>query len=304
VPDRRLTRPRPPPLRPSLLCLLRPLAATTRDSDLNARRREILELHAELRNRNHFDILGVPRASTEVQVKEAYFRMAKRFHPDVQHEAALQDLKDKLESIFIRLGEAYEVLRNPRSRANYEADLNARAPRPVAATGPAVTPGPSSPLAPPPEPPPDPQAELRMAEESVRKAEKRFREEQYWDAIQLLEPAIPKLEGRPRSRARVLLARCYTKNPHWMKRAEEVLQNVVQEDPKLADAYYVLGTIYRAGGLKSRAVSMLRKTVELKPDHEDAARELSEIAPGPEETASTPPETEGGGFLKKLFGRS
>ena len=42
--------------------------------------------------------------------------LAKRFHPDTHHDPALGDLGAKLEAVFIRLGEAYEVLRNPRTR--------------------------------------------------------------------------------------------------------------------------------------------------------------------------------------------
>ncbi len=74
----------------------------------------------------------IPRTANETQVKEAYFRLAKRFHPDVHHDAALTDLRDKLEAVFIRLGQAYEVLRNPRTRASYEETLALRMPRPPA----------------------------------------------------------------------------------------------------------------------------------------------------------------------------
>ena len=74
----------------------------------------------------HFEVLGLERASTEAQVKEAYFRLARRFHPDVHHDPALADLRDKIEAIFVRLGEAYEVLRNPRIRAKYESQITPR----------------------------------------------------------------------------------------------------------------------------------------------------------------------------------
>jgi len=41
---------------------------------------------------------------------------------------------------------------------------------------------------------------------------------------------------------------------------------------------------------------MFRKVAELKPDHEEAAAELSALGPEPE-------VPESGGLLKKLFGR-
>ena len=107
---------------------------TTRAARRSRRRRkEILEAFDGLKTKNHFEVLGIPRASSEAQVKEAYFQLAKRFHPDTHHDPAMDDLGPKLEAVFIRLGQAYEVLRNPRTRGPYEADLASRTthfPRP------------------------------------------------------------------------------------------------------------------------------------------------------------------------------
>jgi tetratricopeptide (TPR) repeat protein len=253
-----------------------------------------VEAYASLKARTHFEVLGVSRDATEAQVKEAYFRMAKRFHPDAHHDAALSDLRDKLEAVFIRLGDAYEVLRNPRIRASYEKALDARAPR----AEPAV-PGQAPPAtAPPPPDAPDPVQELRMAEEAIRKAARAVAAEKYWEAIQLLEPAVGRVEGKVKQNGRVLLARAYMKNPNWVKQGEELLLSVLQDDPKHVEAYMLLGNLYRTGGLRSRAVSMFRKVLDLKPDHEEALAQLDGLAP------EQPEPGPGGGFIKKIFGRS
>jgi tetratricopeptide (TPR) repeat protein len=258
-------------------------------ADTQAKRREITEAYETLRAKSHFEALGIERTATEAQVKEAYFRLAKRFHPDTHHDPNMADLRDKLETVFIRLGEAYEVLRNARSRAAYESELASRAPRPSA---------PDPRAAPAAAPPPAPVAAMdpAVATQSARRAEKFMAEEKYWDAIQLLEPAVSVLEGKPKQKARLLLARAYTKNPNWIHQAEETLHEVVKDDPKNVDAYLALGQLYKAGGLRSRAVSMFRKVLELKPENEEALAELSAAALEPE-------ATETGGFLKKLFGR-
>jgi DnaJ-domain-containing protein 1 len=111
-------------------------APTQRLAPVDTRRLEILEVHDGLAYRTHFEVLGVPRDATEAQVREAYFRLAKRFHPDVHHDAALSDLRDKLEEVFTRLGEAYEVLCSPRMRASYERELAPREGQPSSAAGP------------------------------------------------------------------------------------------------------------------------------------------------------------------------
>jgi len=259
----------------------------------DARRLEIVEAHAGLKTRTHFEALGVTREATEAQVKEAYFRMAKRFHPDAHHDAALSDLRDKLEAVFIRLGDAYEVLRNPRIRASYEKALDARTPR--AEPAPSASSAPSTP-SPSPEAP-DPAQEMRMAEEAIRKAARALAAEKYWEAIQLLEPAVGRVEGKIKQNGRVLLARAYMKNPNWVKQGEEMLLGVLQDDPKHVEAYVLLGNLYRTGGLRSRAVSMFRKVLDLKPDHEEALAQLEGLAPEP------PEPSPGGGLIKKIFGR-
>jgi tetratricopeptide (TPR) repeat protein len=255
-----------------------------------ARRQEVLEAFEGLKAKSHFDVLGIPRASSEAQVKEAYFKLAKKFHPDTHHDPALADMREKIEAIFIRLGEAYEVLRNPRTRGNYEADLASRTPR-VPMTG-TVLVNPQEP-----EPPLDPEHEARMAEESFRKAVKLFTQEKYWDAIQLLETALEGAEPRMKLRIRVLLGKSYLKNPKWTKRGEEQLQAVTRDDPKNVDAHYALGELYKASGLKSRALHEFQRVLELKPEHEEAGAQVAELF----SEVPTPEDEQKPGFLKKLF---
>ena len=108
----------------------------------------------------------------------------------------------------------------------------------------------------------------------------------------MLEAALPQMEPRRHQhRGRILLARAYAKNPNWVRRAEETLQDVLREDPQHVDAHYELGLLYKAQGLAARAQAMFRRVIELQPDHRDAAAELA--ADG----------STGGGLLKRLFGR-
>jgi lipopolysaccharide biosynthesis regulator YciM len=83
----------------------------------------------------------------------------------------------------------------------------------------------------------------------------------------------------------------------WAKRAEEELLAAAREDPKSVDAHFILGTIYKERGLSSRALSMFRKVLELKPDHEEALVLVASAAP------PTPLPEEGGGLIKRLFNK-
>lgn len=306
--------PAPPPQQP-LPPPPPPVADDEKEKAAKARRQEILDLASGLRTKNHFEILDIPRASNEAQVKDAYFKLAKRFHPDMQHDPALNDLAGQMEAVFIRIGEAYEVLRNPRTRASYEERLGPS--RPGQPSGPTVVVGPASPGTPQqPSAPPaasasagaapaaqapakDPRAAAQSLEQAIRLAEKALAQEKYWDVIQLIEPHLAEATGRLKVRAQVVIAKAWVKNPNWVKRAEEELHKVVQADPASFDAYFLLGNIYRSTGLKARASSMYRKALELKPESEEAAAALAELGGGQPEAASPPPSS--GSFLKKLF---
>jgi len=256
------------------------------------RRREIVDAFEGLKTRNLYEVLGVARSATDAEIKDAYFRLAKRFHPDAHHSGSLADLRDSLEAVFIRLGEAYETLRDPRRRGDYEHRLGR-----VVSAGPAPGAARGDLTAPAPEAPPDPEAEAARAEYDLRRAAKLFEMEKYWDAIQLLEPAIDKLAPRLRSRGRVLLARCDLKNPKWAKRAEELLLVTTREEPKATDAWALLGQLYAEKGLHSRAQSMYRKVLELSPEHEEALKFMAALPPADAKDPDDPPS----GLLRKLF---
>jgi Tfp pilus assembly protein PilF len=130
------------------------------------------------------------------------------------------------------------------------------------------------------------------SEETLLRAQLLMLQAKYWEAISLLEAAVPQMEPpRHRSRGRILLAKAYAKNPNWLRRAEEQLQEVLKADPVHVDAHYQLGLLYRAQGLAARAQGLFRRVLELQPDHREAAAELATPAPP------------SGGLLKRLFGR-
>jgi tetratricopeptide (TPR) repeat protein len=270
-----------------------PPSSAAMDAETLERRREILEIFQSLPLKNHFEILGVEPGCTDAEVKRAYVTLAKRFHPDVHRDPRVDDLHDVLEAIFIRIGEAWEVLADSRSRASYESRLGHLPLR--RSEAPASAPEPGHPVARPITPPSsEPEEEpFFPSDETLFQAQLFITQTHYWEAIQVLEAALPRLQPkRQRQRGRILLARAYAKNPKWLRRAEDTLQDVVREDPNNADAHYELGMLYKASGLAARAHAMFRRAVELRPDHREAASELA-VAEG-----HTAP-----GILKRFFGK-
>jgi curved DNA-binding protein len=63
--------------------------------------------------RDYYQALGVARDASAEEVKKAYRRLARKYHPDVSREA-------NAEEKFKEVQEAYEVLKDPEKRAAYD----------------------------------------------------------------------------------------------------------------------------------------------------------------------------------------
>lgn len=88
------------------------------DPELEAKRKEIISRAEKIETQSYFEMLEVSKESSSDAVRDAYFKLAKVFHPD-RARAGLEDLRDTLEYIFSNINEAYSTLSDKEKRARY-----------------------------------------------------------------------------------------------------------------------------------------------------------------------------------------
>lgn len=70
-------------------------------------------------DKDYYKIMGVSPDASDKDIKTAYRKLARKYHPDISKEA-------NAEEQFKEMGEAYEVLRDPAKRAEYDQYLKNR----------------------------------------------------------------------------------------------------------------------------------------------------------------------------------
>ena len=63
--------------------------------------------------RDYYEVLGLQKGASEDEIKKAFRKLAKKYHPDVSKE---KDAEEK----FKEINEAYEVLSDPKKKATYD----------------------------------------------------------------------------------------------------------------------------------------------------------------------------------------
>src|SRR5215510_16067354 len=67
-----------------------------------------------LQYKDYYATLGVPKTASDADIKKAFRKLARQYHPDVAKD------KKKSEEKFKEINEAYEVLGDPEKRKKYD----------------------------------------------------------------------------------------------------------------------------------------------------------------------------------------
>ncbi|MFO0597588.1 MAG: DnaJ domain-containing protein [Myxococcaceae bacterium] len=84
---------------------------------------ELRRLASQLNGLDYFQVLGLTQAATSAEIKKAFYRESRTYHPDRFFHIPDSPVKDDLGTLYKRITEAYYFLRDDQKRRKYIADI-------------------------------------------------------------------------------------------------------------------------------------------------------------------------------------
>ena len=215
-------------------------------------RQEVLGRLERIDEADHYAVLGLANKASTEEIREAYYYLARRYHPDRFRTGHLQDLLDRMESYFTKVTEAYNTLFDPDRRAHYDEEQ-------VSAASSKST---------------EPQQDTAyLARQNFARGKLLVDKKQMQDAVKFFENAI---ELDP-SRAiyHLELGRVLILNPRRRKESEELLRTSISMNPALVDAYLALGELYEKTEREEEALTAYEEAVRWEPTNDVAQARIS-----------------------------
>jgi len=244
---------------------------TSKEAGIKVRLREALELKKKLPQMEDFEILGIAPDAPEEEIKKAYFRLARKFHPDLFGRHLAPENKAQIDDLFDTITKAYRTLTRDKVKI------------------PAASPPPKS-------------ASPARNEEKAANPETLFRQGKTLFNQGRIEEAIGMLEEAARQKNDkgdyfLLLALAQSRVPSLSKKAEKNFLRAVELESWNPEGLVGLGLLYKREGLMSRAKKNFERALEVDAEHKIARQELEAMKDKPDSKKGL------SGFLNKdLFG--
>lgn len=241
-----------------------------------ARREAFLKDYVWMMEQDYFTLLGVSEADSREQVRKAYFKLVKTYHPDRFFEDdTLIDLKDKVNSLFQRISDAHETLCDSTARARYINDRSGKTQK----SGTNLE-------------------TLLQAETAFQRGMVLFRTRKYEEAQQFFAQA---LDLSP-NEAEYLLYQAWSayksgdRSLGGIEMARAGLMRAASLNPKLSQAHLYLGYICKDEGKEEEARRRFERAIQANPNCTEALREIRLMAMRGEKS-----DKEKKGLLGKMF---
>ena len=211
-------------------------------------------------NADHYTLLGLPMGASTDDVRNTYFLLARKLHPDRLAAIGIDDEDRKAQRVMARINEAFAVLNDFTRRNEYLALLQRGGEAVVQAEEAKAD-------------------ELAMrvmrAEEAFKQGEMALRREQLQQAMQAFATAVELQPNEPEYQA--LLAWAQFANAKDKNAIASATRKALIKAAGLSDesptARFYLGRVERMLGREKEALVYFHEVLRIKPNHSEAASE-------------------------------
>ncbi len=205
---------------------------------------------------NYYEVLGVKQGANDREVKRAYFKLAKEYHPDKLYDHKERTVKKHSDKLFALISRAYEQLRSEEGRKEYDTKLDELAQG----------------------------IDLEKDAENMLKSEVEFqkgtvflRKKDFENAMVHFQAAV---DLNPREAEHFIylgwcrFQRCFPDDRFGWERAVKEIEEGLGIDPNAIQGLYYLANIWNLVGELEKSISFYQKVLKARPHHVDAQREL------------------------------
>lgn len=214
--------------------------------------------------KNLYEVFALAPASPFAEIKETYFSLAKRFHPDLYHKEADAKLLKRIQNGFTKLAHAYETLKHETSRSVYDFRMRKELAeiaeqRETGASDEAV----------------DLQKQSDQAAANFEQGFNLVMDENYEAAVPSLARAVHFAPDNARYHA--YFGKALSANKKHQHKAEAAFQTAVKLDAANVDYRIMLAEFFVSVGLLKRAEGELNRLLQVFPGNKEAQRLLDTL---------------------------
>jgi Flp pilus assembly protein TadD len=212
----------------------------------------------------HYELLNISHKAPVNEIKQAYFGLAKRFHPDLFHKQADAKTQSRIQHAFTEIAHAYEILRDEETRKTYDFKLRRLLQElerlsPEQRNKPKVE-----------------QKTLTEASEIFEHGFNLLMEENYEQALPYILRAVHLAPETARYHAYYGKLLSIDKNQRF--KAEAELQTAIKLEPGNPTFRVMLAEFFIQHNLFKRAEGELNRLLTISPGHKDACALLDSLA--------------------------
>jgi DnaJ-domain-containing protein 1 len=231
--------------------------ARLRDDSIS--REECLGRLTMVAGQDYYGVLGVDHTARPQVIRDAYYSLARRYHPDRFRSGPLLDLLARFEDFFMLVTNAHNTLADPLRRAEYDEQL-------ASAQGSEEDKGADS---------------AYLAKQNFLRGRALAGQRKFTEAVTFLENAVSLDPGHAEYQAELGLV--LSRNPRHREEAERHLLLSINLAPAFVSPYVALGQMYLKAGRLGRAGRMAREALRWEPGHPEASELLVAAGDAPDE---------------------